>query len=201
MISFAEPPTKTCWELYREYGFEILADSGAYSMWKRGINIKLEDYMDWLQTNDLQRYFNLDAVGDMEATANNQALMEQAGFNPIPVFHFGEPVELLDRLVKEYPLVGLGGTVGQPTTAKEQWFRQVFSLYPEGNFHALGVANERLLAQFPFASADSVWWVYKFRDNQARLAPGGDRKAEQRARIKHLLSLEGRGQTYQMAMF
>jgi len=201
MISFAEPPTESCWKLYREYGIEIIADSGAFSMWKRGTTINIEDYMNWIKDNGISHYFNLDVVGDPEATAHNQSLMEQAGFKPIPVFHIGEPIELLGELVAKYPLVGLGGTVGQPTTAKEQWFRQVFSLYPEGKFHALGVTNARLLSQFPFDSVDSVWWVYKFRDKVARLSPGDDRKAEQKARVKHLLNMENCIPIYQTVMF
>ena len=75
MISFAEPPTKTCWRLYREYGIEIMADSGAFSAWKRGIEVNLADYMAWLTK---------------------------------PVYHFGEPVEILAKLVGKYPLIGLG---------------------------------------------------------------------------------------------
>jgi hypothetical protein len=157
--------------------------------------------MAWLKEHDIQQYFNLDVVGDMEATARHQEIMEKAGFNPIPVFHFGGPMELLGKLIKNYPLIGLGGTVGLPTTVKEQWFRQIYSLYPEGKFHALGVANTRLICQFPFESADSVWWVYKFRYNTARLAPGGDRKAEQRARVKHLMRLENGETMYQTTMF
>ena len=107
MISFAEPPTQTCWKLYREYEIEIIADSGAFSMWKRGTNLNITDYMDWLRDNDIKHYFNLDVVGNPEETTNNQKLMEQAGFNPIPVFHFGEPMELLGELVTNYPLEGL----------------------------------------------------------------------------------------------
>jgi hypothetical protein len=201
MISFAEPPTETCWRLYREYGIEIIADSGAFSMWKRGIDLNIADYMDWLRKHNIQQYFNLDVVGDPEASAKSQKVMEQAGFNPIPVFHFGEPMELLGELIGRYPLVGLGGTVGQPISVKEQWFRQVFSHYPEGRFHALGIANAKLITQFPFESVDSVWWVYKFRDKQTRLSPEGDRKAEQRARVKYLLRMEKQNCKYQMAMF
>jgi len=59
MISYAEPPTENCWKLYREYGIEIMADSGAYSAWKRGIELSLEGYMNWLQENNIKQYFNL----------------------------------------------------------------------------------------------------------------------------------------------
>ena len=201
MISFAEPPTETCWNLYRKYDIELMADSGAFSAWKRGTPIDIQRYMEWIKRNDIERYFNLDVVGDVEATKHNQLLMEQEGFRPIPVFHFGEDFQILKDLVNTYELVGLGGTVGLPPTAKEQWFRQVFSLCPNGRFHALGVANARYLVQFPFASVDSVWWLYKFRDKQTRLSCGDDRKDEQRARVKYLLGLKGQKTNYQMTMF
>ena len=140
-------------------------------------------------------------VGNPGVSEENQRVMEAAGFNPIPVYHFGEPIEVLDDMVKRYPLVGLGGTVGQPLTTKEQFFRRVFGRYPQGRFHALGTTNERLITQFPFESVDSVWWVYKFRDKTVRLSQGTDRKSEQRARVSYLLKLQQRMPKYQPAMF
>jgi hypothetical protein len=201
MISFAEPPTQTCWGLYREYGIQIIADSGAYSVWSRGKDADIAEYMTWLKQYEIRRYFNFDVIGDQEATAENHAIMEQAGFHPIPVFHLGEPMEVLEGLVNKYPLVGLGGTVGQPVTIREQWFRQVFSLYPKAKFHAFGVTDARLIAQFPFASVDSTWWLCKYQDNVRRLAPGRDRKEEQRARIRYLRGLENKPATYQLIIF
>jgi hypothetical protein len=200
MVSFAEPPTETCWKLYRQYNIEIMADSGAFSAWKRGISIDIWKYMDWIKEYNIKQYFNLDVVGNVDATRENQKLLEQEGFTPIPVFHFGESFELLIEYVGKYPLVGLGGTVGLPATVKEQWFSQVFSTCPNGNFHALGIANSRYLVQFPFASADSVWWLYKFRDKQTRLSPSGNRKDEQIARVRHLLTFTEYDRTYQSVL-
>lgn len=200
MISFAEPPTETCWQLYRKYGIEIMADSGAFSAWKQGTPIKLQDYMDWIRKNDIVHYFNLDVVGNPIATVVNQFLMEQVGFNPIPVFHHKESWELLKYYVENYSLVGLGGTVGLPAKEKERFFSQVFSLCPDGKFHALGVANERYLRRFPFESSDSVWWLYKFRARQRRLVPGG-KKDEQAARVKYLQQIAGsKERVYQGAL-
>ncbi len=189
MLSFAEPPSEACWNLINEYRLEVLLDSGAFSAWKRGLEISLDGYMEFIREHGISQYLNLDVVGDPEATARNQAEMELAGLRPIPVFHFGESWEILDQLVKKYPLVGLGGTVGRPYSVKERWFQQVFTRHPGGRFHGLGFASDMLIRQFPFASTDSVWWVYKFRDKQKRFS-AGDRKAEQAARVKYLLSFE-----------
>lgn len=185
MISFAEQPTETCWQLYREYGIEIIADSGAFSTWKRGTSIQLEDYMTWLRKYGIEQYFNLDVVRDPVQTTINQLKMEQVGFKPLPVFHYGENWRLLRYYADNYPLVGIGGTVGLSAREKDLFFSQVFSLFPEGKFHALGVADERYLRKYPFKSADSVWWIYKFRDRQRRFTLGG-RKDEQAARVRHL---------------
>jgi hypothetical protein len=200
MISFAEPPTETCRQLFQKYGIEIMADSGAFSAWKRGIQVNLQDYMDWLRKYDIRKYFNLDVVDNPIATVVNQFLMEQAGFNPIPVFHYGENWGLLQYYVANYSLVGLGGTVGLPPKEKERFFSQVFSLCPDGKFHALGVANERYLRRYPFESSDSVWWLYKFRARQRRFAPGG-KKDEQAARVKYLQMIAGiKDKVYQGAL-
>lgn len=189
MLSFAELPSETCWRIIRDEGFEIMLDSGAYSAWKRGTPINLEDYMEFIRWSGIRQYINLDVVGDPEATARNQATMEAAGLKPIPVFHYGEPWEVLRQLVDRYPLVGLGGHVGLPAREKDRWFGQVFAVCPDGQFHALGLANDRYLARYGFASADSIWWLYKFRERQKHLA-AGDRKAEQRARVRWLLGIE-----------
>lgn len=202
MISYAEPPTENCWKLYREYGIEIMADSGAYSAWKRGIELSLEGYMNWLQENNIKQYFNMDVVGDPKASMANLQKMEDAGFTPIPVFHYGTPWRVLDDLFDRYrySLIGIGGTVGQSYSRKVAFFEELFSRYPDGNFHGLGIASSKLLEQFPFVSCDSVWWVYKYRSNQARLAPGKGRKEEQAARVKHLLNLEQVDRRHQMVL-
>ena len=198
MLSFAEPPTDTCWDLYRRYCFEVLADSGAYSIWKRGCQININDYMDWIEKHNIEKYFNLDVVGDWKRTQENQRYMETRGFRPIPVYHHGEPAEVLDGLVSRYEYIGLGGTVGLSYTHKQSFFSWIFNRYPKHKFHGLGIANLRLLKQYPFHSTDSVWWLWKWRDSQ-RLATGSV-KDEKKARVQKLLSLETIETKYQLQM-
>ncbi len=200
MISFAEPPTQTCWQLYREYGIEIMADSGAYSIWKRGLSLDIRGYMDWLNKHKVVRYFNMDIVGNPIQTAENQKLMESVGFLPIPVFHYGSPWSELEKLTKEYDFIGIGGTVGQPYSIKVSFFRELFSRFPDTRFHGLGFANEKLIRQFPFHSTDSIWWLWRWRDKNKKLAPGNCRKVEQTARVKQLLKLEKTERMYQQVM-
>jgi hypothetical protein len=185
LVSFASPPSEQCWKLLREHGFTVMADSGAFSAWKAGLEIDINEYAQWLQEAKPNIYFNLDVVGEPVATANNQAWLEKKGLSPIPVFHYGEGFGILAKMVLKYPLVGLGGTVGLRRSLKYTWFSAIFSAFPEGRFHALGLTEREMLASFPFITADSTWWLYRYRDKQARLSDG-DNQQERLARIRWL---------------
>lgn len=95
----------------------VFADSGAFSAYTLGKkSLNVHAYGDWLLQN--QQYFevyaNLDektgtAKENMEAGLRNQRILEDMGLTPLPVFHAGEPWELLRDYVEEYPYIALGG--------------------------------------------------------------------------------------------
>ncbi len=199
MISYASPPTKNTWKMIEEHGLEVMADSGAFSIWKRGAELDICAYMQWIDEHNIKLYYNMDIVGDWQNTAENQKYMEDNGYKPIPVFHMGEPWEVLDRMVNDYELIGLGGTVGSSYGRKVTWFRQVFSRHPDGKFHALGVARESIIRQFPLESTDSVWWIFKWRKNEKIYSDTGIRRDEQVARVKYLQALESVPRAYQQS--
>lgn len=189
LISYAEKPSSTCWKLYAAYGFSLLADSGAYSIMRRGISLDINEYMAWLRKYSIADYFNLDVIGNPDATAFNQAYMEASGFNPIPVFHIGESWTILDDMAKRYQWIGLGGLVPASLSAKRDFLREVFKRHPDKSFHALGVSRASLLTEFSgLASIDSTWWLCKQRTKVKRLAPDGSHKDEQIARIRYTIT-------------
>lgn len=194
MISYASGISENCWRLIREYGFNEIMDSGAFTMWKQGKEINIADYIAYIKKYQVKRYFNLDVVGDPQRTMDNQREMEKAGLSPIPVFHFGGPLELLDELVEKYDLVGLGGHVGRKKAEVMRWFAEVFDRHPGARFHGLGATVGDMMQSFPFHSVDSSWWLFKIRGGAKRHAPGGTRKEEQLARIEHLRELTRRNQ-------
>lgn len=198
MVSYASYVSANCWRLLHDYGFEILADSGAFTMWKQGRSLDVLAYMDWIQENGVAHYFNLDVVGDPLATAANQEAMEASGFHPVPVFHHGSDWAILDAMIGKHDLIGLGGTVGMNTKRAAEWFVQVLDRHPDQKFHGLGSTNQQFLT-LPFWSVDSTWYLYKHRDGR-RFDPGGDRAGEILARIRHLQTFEHMGRSYQMAL-
>ena len=200
MFSYAAKPSVNSWQMAKEFGMEVLLDSGAFSAWSRGQIIKVQEYAECLIKWQPQKYFNLDVIGNSESTQKNQKYLESRGFSPIPVFHIGEPLGLLDELVKRYGIVGLGGTVGKPHKQRRNWLNQVYSRHPNGRFHGLGITHHELITAYPFYSVDSTWWLAMFSERSAKVSI--NQSIEREYRIRRLLYLAERNcPRYQMSIF
>jgi len=146
-------------ERFKNMNFEILLDSGAFSTWKRGTEIKIDDYCSFIRKHSINNYITLDAVGDARRTEENTKAMESNGFSPIPVFHMGASLTVLERLLDEYPYICLGGSVGATYAKRVNFFRSVFNFAPKHQFHGLGLTDSRIMKMFPFFSVDSTTWL------------------------------------------
>ena len=149
------------------YHFSILLDSGAYSAFTRGIKLDVTEYAKFLKEygHYFEGYFNLDVIGDFDRTWDNQDYLESQGLLPIPVFHYGEPTEILRFMAQKYKRIGIGGMVPQSNSDLNKWLPTVFydkagaERYPGIKFHALGLTTRYLLEKFPWDSADSTKWL------------------------------------------
>ena len=149
------------------YRFDILLDSGAYSAFTRGIKLDVVEYAKFLHQwgSYFEGYFNLDVIGNFDATWDNQDYLEAQGLNPIPVFHYGEPVEILRFMSQKYERIGIGGMVPVSNSDLDRWLPTVFfdksgnEKYPKVKFHALGLTTRHLLEKYPWDSADSTKWL------------------------------------------
>lgn len=94
----------------------FVLDSGAFTAWKAGQPINLDNYCRFIDSLPFQpwRYFALDVIGDPSATMKNYEIMVQRGFNPIPIFTRGEEISVLHDYYKTCDVVGIGGLVGTP---------------------------------------------------------------------------------------
>ena len=92
----------------------FVLDSGAFTAWKAGKPIELDDYCRFLEQLPIKpwRYFTLDAIGDPEGTQRNYETMLKRGFKPVPIFTRGEDPSVLDDYYKTSDVVGIGGLVG-----------------------------------------------------------------------------------------
>ena len=152
----------------RKEGVKVFLDSGAFSAFSLGATIDIGEYCDYIHENaDIIDFPSvLDAIGDAEGTFKNQEEMERRGVNPLPCFHYGEPMELLDYYVKKYRYITLGGMVPISTPQLKIWLDRIWEEhltdakgFPLTKVHGFGLTSLPLMHRYPWYSVDSSTWV------------------------------------------
>jgi hypothetical protein len=134
-------------------------DSGAFTAWKAGKPIALDDYCRFLETLPVQpwRYFTLDVIGDPHASLKNYETMLARGFTPVPIFTRGESLDMLDEYYKTSDLVGVGGLVG--TNGNKGFVNGVMKRIAGRKVHLLGFTNLEYISVYRPYMCDSSSWA------------------------------------------
>jgi len=151
---------------------ELFLDSGAFSAWTQKVEIDIQSYIQFIKENIdcISVYANLDVIGDVEKTWENQMIMEEAGLSPIPVFHayFEDPKWLKRYMDRGYEYIALGGMAGGAITVQalrpvlDRLWRQHLSDadgLPLCKVHGFGLTSLPLMLRYPWYSVDSTSWV------------------------------------------
>jgi hypothetical protein len=154
----------------RRMGYQVLLDSGAFSLFNAALKgkevepITISDYIAFIRRHRdvLYAWMNLDVIGDYKASQRNLEALKAEGLTPIPVWTakedgFAELGQIIHDEA-EYPVVAIGGTVFLSETKRKEIFDQIFSRFPQINFHGLGVSSQ-LLFSYPWFSSDSTSWL------------------------------------------
>lgn len=162
--------------------FRFFLDSGAYSAWSRGTVIDLDEYIAFIKQNiDLiEVYASLDVIPGVpgrnatEAERNeaaeqswkNYLYMVGDGLDPLPVYHYGEDMRFLERMLEhKIPYIGIGGLVGIPGERRRLWLDRVFDRItdqegrPLVKTHGFGMTSVPLIFRYPWFSVDSTTWI------------------------------------------
>lgn len=145
----------------------LFLDSGAFSAKSQGVEIDIQEYIKFIKEHEevIDVYANLDVIGDAEGSARNLEIMEEAGLNPIPVFHYGsDPDKYLKPLVDNYDYIAIGGMVKTPRLIN--FLDRIFPKYicdskgmPKTKVHGFGLTSLKLMVRYPWYSVDSTSWV------------------------------------------
>jgi len=145
---------------------DLFLDSGAFSAKTQGVEINLEDYIAFIKEHEdvIEVYANLDVIGDAKATYKNQRIMEHAGLNPMPVFHYGADIKWLEKYLETHDYIALGGMVKTPNLVP--WLDNIWHNYltdedglPKVKVHGFGLTSLSLMLRYPWYSVDSTSWV------------------------------------------
>jgi hypothetical protein len=185
LMTYAHIRKGKAWKNHVErLGLKIMLDSGAFTLWKAQQKgklveaISIADYAAFIEEHKdlLYSWFNLDVIGDVEASKANAEYLKAKGLAPIEVWHIQSSLDDLQQLVDEdHAVIAIGGSVGTSEKVREEIFTKVFERFPDQNFHFLG-GSSKLLYKFSWFSADSTGWLAG-RMYGAILDKDGQRKA------------------------
>jgi len=140
----------------------MFLDSGAFTAWTRGTPIDLGAYLAFVEAHGAMwdHVAALDSIDDWrQSVANWRAMLDRSARPVVPVYHEGEPIEVLDDYVAGAPYVGIGRTEGRRSKRKTlELYDDVFNRHPTARLHAFGCADPECLEPYPWASFDSTTW-------------------------------------------
>lgn len=141
-------------------------DSGAFTAWKSGRPIILTDYLAHIVAS-AGAFERIAALDDIESPTKSlanwrnmlAALAPDVAARIVPVFHEGEPLDLLDEYVETAYVVGLGRTDGRNSKPKTYaFYDECFNRHPLIRAHAFGCGDPARLEPYPFDSFDCTTW-------------------------------------------
>lgn len=137
----------------------FVLDSGAFTAWKAGKPIALDDYCRFIDSLPIKpwRYFTLDVIGDPEGTIKNYETMLARGYKPVPIFTRGERLEMLDHYYKTSDVVGIGGLVG--TQKNKGFINGIMKHVGDRKVHWLGFTSTDYLKHYRPYMCDSSSWA------------------------------------------
>lgn len=162
---------------------DLMMDSGAYSAWNSGQKIDIKAYAAFLRWH--RGFFsaaaNLDVIPGRPGGAPNSREVELAaqeswknlktlrkeGLDVFPVFHYGERMYWLEKMVGEgEPLIGLGAIAKQMEAVRIRWLDEVFSFLcrnglPAARTHGFGINAPSIMLRYPWYSVDSIGYILK----------------------------------------
>ena len=159
-------------------GRPVFVDSGAFSAMTRGIEINVDDYIEWLNeySANMEKFCCFDRIGITEdefedcakATWENYLYMYDKLKEPhklVYCFHFGEPIEYLHKALEfGCKHIALGGVAKRKRGERKIFFESLkdeFSEHPDVSVHAFGVSDITLLKEYQYITgADSTSWLF-----------------------------------------
>lgn len=178
-----------------------ILDSGAFSAWNSGKTIDFDQLCAEAGNGRWDEAVGLDVIGDPVASLKNCLRMKERGLEVMPVFHFGEPWEILEEYKKQFKRIGLSCRFGEPVNQSNKWLGQCFARAYPAQFHSFGWVSEKTLLAFPFTTADTASWHTGIRFGKGQAYPGlrlpkrtevGPGAYDLRADVMHYLKLEER---------
>ena len=143
-----------------DYCDMLFLDSGAFSAWTQKVSISLDKYIEFIKKHEKKFavYASLDDITSDKNSVDNYLKMREAGLNPMPTYHYGEPIEILNFYAKQTGYIALGGIAKLHKGPRIRWLDNIFEKYPDPSktgFHGFGIQDRTLLFRYPWRTIDA----------------------------------------------
>lgn len=175
--------------------FQVSTDSGAHTLYKKFFvqgaatqYARMNADYSWLDTAEFKKflddyiqhllihkdlytfYVTLDIINNPQKSWEITKYIESFGLSPIPVFHNGEDISWLHKMLDEYPYFGISG-LGQDITKPrfrafgDACFSAICDSHgkPRAKVHGFAMGTPEILSLYPWYSADQSTWTYMSR--------------------------------------
>lgn len=144
-----------------EWGPGLMLDSGAFSVLTQGVEVNIDELIEFIKKYKPDQAIQLDVIGDEEKTWENYLYMARELPNILPVIHYMASHKHISRVLESADYILLGGLVPLNRKQKLQWLDYLYSKYKLQNkkIHLLGVTSREILERYPAYSCDSSSWL------------------------------------------
>ena len=173
---------------------KVFIDSGAFTAWTKGVQLDVDEYIDWLNKYDeyLTLFGQVDVIPNVGAskeevddaasrTWENYLYMRTKLKSPDKVlytYHIGEDPKFLqaaldwkDENGEPIKYMAFGGMVGKHANSRDKFLNTCFNIIKKSNnphiqTHGFGMTDLRVCEKFPLTSVDSTDWTSGSRFGQ-----------------------------------
>lgn len=164
---------------------KLFVDSGAFTVHKQGGEVDVDKYIEYLNKYEpyITYYIQLDSIPgvwgkprtyDMvlkscEKTWNNYVYMRKYLINGkklCPVYHMGEPVKALHRILDskyEFDCMCVSGAKDLTASQRMDWYQKILPIVkskrPNVKVHGLGIGVPETVESIQFDSIDATSWI------------------------------------------
>lgn len=165
---------------FKPTGKTIIIDSGAFSAWNMGKEIKIDEYIDFCKDlmskhpNNTWHIVNLDVIPGKPGVVPTQSeinysaqrgwenylYMKSKGLDVMHIFHQHEDFKWLRKLIKTSDYIGISPDNSQSVDSRAKWLKKVYSIVKDKvKTHGFAYTSPTFLKVAPFYSADSSSWL------------------------------------------
>lgn len=150
----------------------VCLDNGAFTLWKKGGDVDVEAYHQWVESVAGHPALDWCLIPDkIDGTEQDNVdlvtlwLRIGCSVESVPVYHLHESLEWLEYLVTHFRTVALGSSGQWSTPGTEGWWQRMAEVMavacdaqgrPRCRLHGLRMLDPEVFSRLPLASADST---------------------------------------------